>query len=133
MSEPETSCPDDRVVLSPRRGFEPRRWLRGGHVQSLASFFLQRRIHLPAPERRLIEVESGISVLCLCHWQSDRRNAPTLIVVHGLEGSADSQYMLGVSRNGLAAGMNVARMNQRNCGGLDHHAATRYHPSLSAG
>src|SRR5260370_26916348 len=132
MSEPEKSFPDERVVLSPRPGFAPRRWLRGGHVQTLASFFLQRRIHLPPPERRLIEVESGISVLCLCHWQSDRCNAPTLIVVHGLEGSADSQYMLGVTRNGLAAGMNVVRMNQRNCGGMDHHAATLYNSSLSA-
>ena len=132
ISEPEKSFPDERKVLSPRPGFEPRRWLRGGHIQTLASFFLQRRIHLPPPERRLIEVESGISVLCLCHWQSDRRNAPTLIVVHGLEGSADSQYMLGVTRNGLAAGMNVVRMNQRNCGGMDHHAATLYNSSLSA-
>src|SRR6202035_4580825 len=78
-----------------------------------------------------IEVESGISVLCLCHWQSDRRNAPTLIVVHGLEGSADSQYMRGVTRNGLVAGMNVVRMNQRNCGGMDHHAATLYNSGRS--
>ena len=132
ISESEKSFPDDRGVLSVRPGFEPRRWLRGGHVQTLASFVLQRRIHLPPPERRLIEVESGIGVLCLCHWQSDRRNAPTLIVVHGLEGSADSQYMRGVTRNGLVAGMNVVRMNQRNCGGMDHHAATLYNSSLSA-
>jgi len=28
--------------------------------------------------------------------------------------------------------MNVVRMNQRNCGGMDHHAATLYNSSLSA-
>jgi predicted alpha/beta-fold hydrolase len=54
-----------------------------------------------------------------------------LIVVHGLEGSSDSQYMQGIARNGLAAGMNVVLMNQRNCGGMDHFAPTLYNSSLS--
>ena len=110
--------------------FRPRSWLRGGHVQTLAAFFLPRRIDLPAAEQRLIEVEPGVPVLCHCHWQKDRR-ALTLIVVHGLEGSSESQYMLGIARNGLAAGMNVVRMNQRNCGGMDHCAATLYNSSRS--
>jgi predicted alpha/beta-fold hydrolase len=111
--------------------FRPQGWLRGGHVQTLAAFFLPRRIDLPAAERRLVEVEPGIPVLCYCHWQKDRR-ALTLIVVHGLEGSSESQYMLGIARNGLAAGMNVVRMNQRNCGGMDHVAPTLYNSSRSA-
>ena len=55
----------------------------------------------------------------------------TLIVVHGLEGSSESQYMLGVARNGLSAGMNVVLMNQRNCGGMNHCAPTLYNSSLS--
>jgi hypothetical protein len=86
---------------------------------------------LPSAEKRLIEVEPGIPVLCHCHWQKDRK-ALTLIVVHGLEGSSESQYMLGIARNGLAAGMNVIRMNQRNCGGMDHCAPTLYNSSRSA-
>jgi len=112
--------------------FQPRSWLQGGHAQTLAAFFLSRRIHLPAAERRLIEVEPEISVLCHCHWQKERSEALTLIVVHGLEGSSESQYMLGITRNGLAAGMNVIRMNQRNCGGMDHCAPTLYNSGRSA-
>jgi predicted alpha/beta-fold hydrolase len=103
-------------------------------VQTIASFLLPRRIHLPAAEERLVEVAPGISVRCWCHWQKsveNRRKALTLIVVHGLEGSSESQYMLGVARNGLAAGMNVVLMNQRNCGGMDHCAPTLYNSSLS--
>lgn len=110
--------------------FQPRRFLHGGHVQTLAAFFLPRRIELSPSERRLIEVEPGIPVLCHCHWQKNRR-VLTLIVVHGLEGSSESQYMLGIARNGLAAGMNVIRMNQRNCGGMDHCAPTLYNSSRS--
>jgi predicted alpha/beta-fold hydrolase len=112
--------------------FRPRSWLRGGHAQTLAAFFLSRRIKLPSAEQRLIEVEPGIPVLCHCHWQPDRASALTLIIVHGLEGSSESQYMLGIARSGLAAGMNVVRMNQRNCGGMDHCAPTLYNSSRSS-
>jgi uncharacterized protein len=100
-------------------------------MQTLAAFFLSRRFALPAAEPRLIEVEPGVPVLCHCHWQKDRK-ALTLIIVHGLEGSSDSQYMMGIARNGLAAGMNVVRMNQRNCGGMDRCAPTLYNSSRSA-
>jgi hypothetical protein len=39
--------------------------------------------------------------------------------------------MSGIARNGFAAGMNVIRMNQRNCGGMDHCAPTLYNSSRS--
>jgi predicted alpha/beta-fold hydrolase len=105
--------------------------LRGGHVQTLASFFLPRRITLPTAEKRLIEVERGVQVLCHCHWQPDRKNALTVIIVHGLEGSSESQYMLGIAAKGTAVGMNVVRMNQRNCGGTDALSPTLYHSGRS--
>jgi hypothetical protein len=94
---------------------------------------MPRQIHLPAGEERLVEVAPGIKVRCWCHWQKeDAREALTLIVVHGLEGSTESQYMTGVARNALAVGMNVVLMNQRNCGGMDHCAPTLYNSSLSS-
>ncbi len=113
------------------RPFTPRLWLRGGHVHTLASFLIARRFHLPAPEERLIEVEPGVQLLCHCHWQADRARALTVIIVHGLEGSSTSQYMLGVTEKALAAGMNVIRYNQRNCGGTDALAPVLYHSGLS--
>jgi len=121
----------EKPPVSSQRAFRPHPWLRGGHIQTLAAFFLSRRIDLPPAEKRLIEVEPGVAVLCHCHWQKERSSALTLIVVHGLEGSSESQYMLGIARSGLAAGMNVVRMNQRNCGGMDHCAPTLYNSSRS--
>jgi uncharacterized protein len=111
--------------------FRARRFLGGGHMQTIASFLLPRRFRLPISEERLIEVEPGIHVLCHCHWQMDRHAALTVIVVHGLEGSTESNYMLGIAEKGLAAGMNVVRMNQRTCGGTDHLAPTLYHSGRS--
>ena len=113
------------------QSFRPRRWLRGGHQQTLASFFLQRKLRLPIAEERLITVEPGVDVLCHCHWQPNRSDALTAIVVHGLEGSSDSSYAVGIAAKGLAAGMNVVRMNQRNCGGTDRLAPTLYHSGRS--
>lgn len=115
-----------------RPPFRPRRFLSGGHLQTLAAFLLPRRIHLPPAEERLIEVAPGIQVRCWCYWQAQQTEALTVIVVHGLEGSTESQYMTGVARHGLASGMNVVLMNQRNCGGMDHCAPTLYNSSLSA-
>jgi len=114
------------------RTFTPRRWLSGGHVQTLASFLIQRKFQVPAAEERFIEVAPGVKVLCHCHWQKDRAKALTIIVVHGLEGSSESQYMLGITEKGLAAGMNVIRYNQRNCGGTDALAPVLYHSGLSS-
>ena len=79
----------------------------------------------------MIEVAPGVQVLCHCHWQADRAGPLTIIIVHGLEGSSDSQYMLGVTEKALALGMNVIRYNQRNCGGTDSFAPVLYHSGLS--
>jgi predicted alpha/beta-fold hydrolase len=111
--------------------FVARRGLGGGHRQTLASFFLSRRIALPPAEARLIEVEPGVKVRVHCHWQIERRRALTVIIVHGLEGSSDSSYMQGIAAKGLALGMNVVRMNQRNCGGTEGLAPTLYHSGRS--
>jgi hypothetical protein len=111
--------------------FRPRWGLRGGHLQTLASHFASRQITLSQAEDRLIEVEPGVSVRCLCHWQPNRTAALTVIAIHGLEGSSDSGYMLGLAAKGVAAGMNVVRMNQRNCGEMDRHSPTLYHSGRS--
>jgi predicted alpha/beta-fold hydrolase len=111
--------------------FVPRRGLRGGHIQTLASFLIDRRIQLPPSERRLVEVEPGVQVLCHCHWQPNRQAPLTVIIVHGFEGSTESQYMTGFAAKGVEAGMNVIRMNQRNCGGTDSLAPVLYHSGLS--
>jgi predicted alpha/beta-fold hydrolase len=111
--------------------FVPRRGLRGGHRQTLAGHFLPRQNLLPEPERRLLTVEEGVQVRCDCHWQPERAAAMTVVIVHGLEGSSESPYVIGTGNKAWAAGMNVVRMNVRNCGGTEHLAPTLYHSGLS--
>src|SRR5947207_2707080 len=105
----------------------PRRRLRGGHWQTIAGNFMRREDALGESEARMVEVDRGVSVLCHSHWQPNAADAATIIVLHGLEGSSDSQYMVGVGNKAFAAGMNVVRMNMRNCGGMDDTSTSLYH------
>jgi len=52
-------------------------------------------------------------------------------MLHGLEGSSRSQYVIGTSNKAFAAGMNVVRMNMRNCGGTENLTPTLHNSSLS--
>ncbi|MGH9712936.1 MAG: YheT family hydrolase [Candidatus Acidiferrales bacterium] len=80
---------------------------------------------------RLFEIEPGTQVLAHCHWQENSREHPTLIVLHGLEGSSESKYMLGTAEQAWVAGFNAIRLNQRNCGGTENLTPTLYHSGLS--
>jgi predicted alpha/beta-fold hydrolase len=71
------------------------------------------------------------SVVCLCHWQPEPASRLTVVLVHGLEGSAHSGYILGNAVRLLAGGCNVVRMNMRACGGADALAPTIYHSGRS--
>jgi predicted alpha/beta-fold hydrolase len=119
--------------------FVPRRFLRNGHLQTLAGNFMPRNLTLPEPESLLVEVEGPVAgygptqVLCHCHWQPEevRRERLTVVLIHGLEGSSNSQYVVGNTARALAAGCNVVRMNMRSCGGADHLSPTIYHSGRS--
>lgn len=119
--------------------FVPRRFLRNGHLQTLAGNFLPRRCTLPEPESLLVEVEAAAAdrpatfVLLHCHWQPEevRAQRVTLVLVHGLEGSSSSQYVLGNSARAWTAGCNVVRVNMRSCGGDERLSPSIYHSGLS--
>jgi predicted alpha/beta-fold hydrolase len=120
--------------------FRPRRFMQNGHIQTILGNYLPRPNHLPPPEAQLVEVSRATEdqiasqVLCHCHWQPAevRASRPTAIIVHGLEGSSNSQYVIGNANKLWLAGANIIRMNMRNCGGTEHLSPTLYHSGLSS-
>ena len=99
---------------------------------TLAGRFWPRSLdRLSAPVERYFEVEPGIRLLAHCHWQPQPVGRPAIVIVHGLEGSSDSRYVLGTAEKAWVAGFNVVRMNQRNCGGTEALAPTLYNSGLS--
>jgi predicted alpha/beta-fold hydrolase len=118
--------------------FVPKRRLANGHVMTLYAWGRPRRFpRLPEPTVRYFDVvpdgdEHGPArVLAHCHWQPDRRSAPVLVCLHGLEGSSSAHYMRGLADKAFAAGFNVLLLNQRNCGGTEHLSAGLYHSGLT--
>ena len=131
-----TTLAGDRLSTSPwLTDFVPRRRMGNADVQTLLANFLPRNVQLPRPESVVVEVETATSssVLCHCNWQPEavRGQRMTMLLVHGLEGSSESQYMRGNADKAWRAGWNVIRMNMRNCGDTEMLSTTLYHSGLS--
>ena len=118
--------------LDPDR-FVPAPGLDGGHRMTLYAWARPRYFpRLPPPEPRYFDVAPDARVLAHCHWQPDSRQHPTLLALHGLEGSSTAHYMRGLADKGYARGFNVVLLNQRNCGGTEHLSEGLYHSGLSS-
>ena len=133
--ETKVRLPHERLNLVTRmlvkRPFRTHPLLPGGHTQTLAGWAWPRRFRAYPDETRLFEVEPGVRILARCRWHEDRKNRITMILIHGLGGTADAPYILGAAHLAYQAGANVVRLNQRNCGGTEHLTPTLYHSGMS--
>ncbi len=138
MPAPQAACPTEPWPEAVPE-FYPRPWLSNGHLQTIVGNLLPRPNHLPKAASVLVDVstipgrQAASQVLCECHWQPEsvRSARPTVIILHGLEGSSRSQYVIGNSTKLWNAGCNVVRMNMRNCGGTERLTPTLYHSGMS--
>jgi len=55
-----------------------------------------------------------------------------MVLVHGLEGSADAGYMRSLSYLAVTSGYTVRRLNLRSCGRTEHLSKTVYHGGLTS-
>ena len=118
-----------RVTFS-QLEFRPR--FSGGHVQTLYAWGKPRSFpRLPAPVARYFDVAADARVLAHCHWYDRPQERPTVILLHGLEGSSLAHYMGGMADKAWAQGWNVVRLNQRNCGDTEHLSRGLYHSGLT--
>src|ERR1700686_4245081 len=117
----------------PLENFEPHPLLRGAHIMTVAPVFWRRTFSLPPPEDRLFQVDPESRLLAHCHWQPGKRSdAPVIVIVHGLEGSSNSDYSRGIGEAAFKRGYNAIRMNQRTCGGTESLTPTLYNSGMSS-
>ena len=110
--------------------FNPR--FSGGHIQTLYAWARPRQFpRLPTAEARFFDVAPDARVLAHCNWHPRRERHPTLLLLHGLEGSSLAHYIAGISDKAWSAGWNVIRLNQRNCGNTEHLSRGLYHSGLT--
>ena len=113
--------------------FTPHPLLHNAHAMTIVSRFYPRgKLLRGIPvERRLFTVAPETQILALCHWQPERRNCHTVLLVHGLEGCSESHYMHGLAAKSVEGRINVLRLNQRTCGGTEHLAPSLYNCGMS--
>jgi uncharacterized protein len=114
--------------------FDPPAWMRNPHFQTLVSSRKPRRWTYGWDSFEDVEIDLGPDgrITAEASWQPGRRKeTPVVIFLHGLEGSAKSHYLVGMSRKAFVRGFHVVRLNMRNCGGTEHLTPTLYCAGLS--
>jgi len=127
------------MVSTIARGFEPRPfrpadWAAGPHAQTLFARVLRsgvgphfQRERLDTPDDDFLDLDWGPEPR-----RPDRGGeAPIVLVIHGLEGSAGRRYVRNVCRELLAHGIRPAALNLRGCSGEPNRALVYYHSGKS--
>lgn len=122
----------ERLKLRP---FVPDPRLTNPHLQTILGSVLPRRSPLvnQTGQPRTFQTCPDTAVTAVCHWQPGHAPAerPTLLLLHGMEGSVESSYMRGIAEKALRAGLHVIRLNTRTCGGTEHLSPHLYNAGLT--
>ena len=112
-----------------RSDFEPARWLRNRHLQTIYPSLPWARGPKPALERELLELPDGdVTVLDrLVPSQATDFDAPLLVVLHGLESSAESNYAQQLLLAADQRRWNAVVLHFRDCGDYRNRLPRRYH------
>jgi hypothetical protein len=122
---------DERAGEAFRPGpFRPAWWLPGPHAQTIAGKYLRprtgvryRRERVDTPDGDFLDLDWA-SVAGRSDLPDD---APLAVVVHGLEGSSGSAYVLEACRMLHDRGIRSVAMNFRSCSGEPNRTARMYH------
>ncbi|RHX84900.1 YheT family hydrolase [Leptospira stimsonii] len=108
--------------------FKPKRFLKGKHLQTVYSTFFPPTNHLRTTyyvEDILIQLSDGSGDAVwlehnppLQHYSSPtpKWNGTYIVMIHGMEGTSDSSYLVALAQSALQRGYGCIRMNLRNCG-----------------
>jgi predicted alpha/beta-fold hydrolase len=105
----------------PHSPFRPALLLGNRHAQTIWSALLRRRPPTPTASE-VWRVPDGDPLRV--HFAADRPQQPGVLVLHGLEGSANARYVVGLLDRVRAAGWNGAAFDFRSCG----HGAAQLEP-----
>ena len=103
-------------------------FFRNAHLSTIASNFWKRPVsedRFPIT-RRLYRTAPDVQV-AVDEQTPGTPPVARAMMIHGLEGSSSSGYLLSLSHELLAAGYAVHRFNMRSCGGTEHLAISNYH------
>ncbi|MGI9278519.1 MAG: hydrolase [Endozoicomonas sp.] len=103
--------------------------LSGPHRQTLWSPLL-RQNETPERHRERLTLEDG-DFLDL-DWCGNNEQSPLVVLLHGLTGSSNSKYILGLQQKLFEQDWQSVAVNFRSCSGEPNHLARSYHSGDSA-
>lgn len=104
--------------------FEPAWWLPGPHAQTIWPNLLRPIPHVALTEEKA-ETPDGDFLMLHNTWGDPKR--PTVLILHGLEGSAQAVYVQSMVRRFQAIGWNCVVMEFRGCSRMLNQAPRLYH------
>jgi predicted alpha/beta-fold hydrolase len=117
------------------RHFTPAWWLPGPHLQTVGARFLRQRDGVVS-ERERIELDDGDFVdldwAVQVSGGSPASDAPLVLVMHGLEGSSRSEYVLEMQRALARKSLASVALNFRSCSGEPNRLPRFYHAGDTA-
>lgn len=119
-----------------RHRFAPAWWARSRHPQTCWSPLFRT---MPEVDFRLERWTTPDDDFLRIHHADPIANdlltpaadPPVLLILHGLEGSAQSNYVLGLADGFTRAGWRVVAMEHRSCGGEINRARRLYHSGVT--
>ncbi len=113
------------MTFQPTEPFLPARGLRNPHAQTVYAS-LARSSRTPAIVRERWETPDGdfvdVDVL-----EGATKDAPALLILHGLEGSSRSGYVTAILRGAAGTGYGAYALNFRSCSGEPNRLPRSYH------
>jgi len=117
---------EKRIISSQ---FRPAGWLKNPHAQTIYPSLPWAGA--PRPKLRCENIELPDGDITVVDWLTDSSDAdatsPTLIVLHGLEGSAESSYARMLLQAAADRGWRAAVLHFRDCGDYRNLLPRRYH------
>jgi len=110
-----------------KSNYTPTGWRKNGQLQTIFPGFF-RKITFEYSERERLTLPDG-DFLDL-DWKKDG-NSKLVLLCHGLEGSSQSSYILGMAKIFNENGYDVLAMNHRSCSGEMNRSLRFYHHGVT--
>lgn len=103
----------------------PPKWLKGGHFDTVYAKALQAE--RPDYRRELLVDSTGKTLVAYDFVDADDKDAPLVVLFHGLEGSSESHYAIALMHAVKRLGWHGVVAHFRGCGGVSNTAGIAYH------
>lgn len=103
-------------------------WAKNCHLQTLWASLFRQLPKLPKMSRYRLELDDGDFIDVDIFLQTKQ---PTLLLLHGLEGSVNSHYIRGMIDSAVKKNWQVAVMHFRSCSGEPNRLVKSYNSGVS--